>query len=420
MNRILTMTLLAMFVLSSCSKDSYERTSDPTSEIGTLSFMGFALTISEEIDKVSTRASEAAEHNYIINIYDSEETLCYNSTYGEVIDGGGSIQLPAGNYTFKAASGTIVPDAAFESPVYGVSKEFVIVAGETTMLGELTCRLLQCKVSVAYNDDFLADVTGNCTTTVELTSGKPLVYEMTYDESTAKKTYEKRNGFFAINDGSTLEVAFKGIIGGKSQRMTRVFDNVAAAQWRQIIFVKKIDENGNAAFDIEIADYVEDEELGENIDSNEDIIGADPNAPQGDGGITLESTCTFDITQDIKVPAMTESFILTMKASVPAGVRKFTVEIESTNEDFPTAVALVNDGQTTLDLVNPSSGAIEVFETIVPFPYGNEVDGQTEILFDLSPAQKPIRGFSGSHTFIMKVTDNEGHNKEIPVTLVVE
>ena len=382
MNRILTMTLLAMFVLSSCSKDSYERTSDPTSEIGTLSFMGFALTISEEIDKVSTRASEAAEHNYIINIYDSEETLCYNSTYGEVIDGGGSIQLPAGNYTFKAASGTIVPDAAFESPVYGVSN--------------------------------------NCTTTVELTSGKPLVYEMTYDESTAKKTYEKRNGFFAINDGSTLEVAFKGIIGGKSQRMTRVFDNVAAAQWRQIIFVKKIDENGNAAFDIEIADYVEDEELGENIDGNEDIIGADPNAPQGDGGITLESTCTFDITQDIKVPAMTESFILTMKASVPAGVRKFTVEIESTNEDFPTAVALVNDGQTTLDLVNPSSGAIEVFETIVPFPYGNEVDGQTEILFDLSPAQEPIRGFSGSHTFIMKVTDNEGHNKEIPVTLVVE
>ena len=195
---------------------------------------------------------------------------------------------------------------------------------------------------------------------------------------------------------------------------------MAAAQWRQIIFVKKIDENGNAAFDIEIADYVEDEELGENIDGNEDIIGADPNAPQGDGGITLESTCTFDITQDIKVPAMTESFILTMKASVPAGVRKFTVEIESTNEDFPTAVALVNDGQTTLDLVNPSSGAIEVFETIVPFPYGNEADGQTEILFDLSPAQEPIRGFSGSHTFIMKVTDNEGHNKEIPVTLVVE
>ena len=33
--------------------------------------------------------------------------------------GGGSIQLPAGNYTLKAASGTIVPDAAFESPVYG-------------------------------------------------------------------------------------------------------------------------------------------------------------------------------------------------------------------------------------------------------------------------------------------------------------
>ena len=54
----------------------------------------------------------------------------------------------------------------------------------------------QCKVSVAYNDDFLADVTGNCTTTVELTSGKPLVYEMTYDESTAKKNLRKAQRFF--------------------------------------------------------------------------------------------------------------------------------------------------------------------------------------------------------------------------------
>ena len=79
-------------------------------------------------------------------------------------------------------------------------------------------------------------------------------------------------------------MAFKGIIGGKSQRMTRVFDNVAAAQWRQIIFVKKIDENGNAAFDIEIADYVEDEELGENIDGNEDIIGADLTHPKATEG----------------------------------------------------------------------------------------------------------------------------------------
>ena len=424
MNRILIMTLLAVFALASCSEDSYERKSGEADEsgtgIGTLSFTGLALTMTESTDQVTTRATETAGSNYLINIYDSEGTLCYNNTYGGVTDGGGSIQLPAGSYMFKAASDATVSDAAFESPVYGVSQAFTITAGETTTLGELVCKLLQCKVSIAYNDDFLADVTGDCTTTVELTRGKPLVYDLTYDATTAKKTYEKRNGFFAINDGSTLEVTFKGSIGGKSQRMTRAFDNVYAAQWRQITFVKKIDENGNAAFDIEIADYVEDEVLGENIAGNEDIIGDDPDAPQGDGGITLESTCDFNITQPISVPKLPDDFTLTMKATIPDGVRKFTVEIESTNDDFPGAVAAVNNGETTLDLVNPSSGAIEVFETIVPFPYGDDVDGKTEILFDLSPAQEPILGFPGEHTFIMKVTDNNGHRKEIPVTLVVE
>ena len=161
--------------------------------------------------------------------------------------------------------------------------------------------------------------------------------------------------------------------------------------------------------------------VANDVTGDETIIGKDPNAPTGDGGIKLQSTCGFDISQPITVPkGENDPFVLTMKAIVPNGVRKFTVEIESTNSLFPDAVAAINDGETTLDLVNPSKGAINVFTTILPFPYGDDVKDKTEIDFDLSAAKGPLVFYAGTHTFRMVVIDNTGCRNEIPVTLVVE
>lgn len=426
MKRILTMTLLAAVALASCKKDNYEYKGGQADGVGTLSFTGFSLSVTDDTDRIDTRAVEPADNNYMIIIRNTDNDVCYDGNYGDVI-AKGSIQLKAGDYTLSALSASEPETAKFDTPVYGVTKSFSITAGEPTTIGDLTCKLIQCKVTVGYGDNFLADVTGDCTTTVELTDGDPLRYELKYNDG--KPTYDQHAGYFPVNGGTTLKVTFKGMIDGKSQRMTKAIDGIAAAQWRQIKFVKKIDENGNATFDIEISDYIEDVELGENIAGEEDIIGEDPNAPKGDGGIKLVSTCDYDIEQDIIIPELPDgyydgnyipNFVLTMKAIVPDGVRKFTVDLQSSNADFPGAVAMVNNGDTTLDLVNPSSGAIEVFETIVPFPYGDAVNGQTEILFNLSTAQEPILGFKGKHTFVMKVTDNKGHQKDIPVSLVVE
>ena len=119
------------------------------------------------------------------------------------------------------------------------------------------------------------------------------------------------------------------------------------------------------------------------------------------------------------VPAEGNPFTLTMNAVVPNGVRKFTVDVTSTEPMFTSALTDIN-GSTTLDLVNPSSGAINVFTNLIPFPYGSAVEGKTEIPFDLSAAQIPILGFKGTHTFKMVVIDNTGCRNEIPVVLVVE
>lgn len=393
----------------------------PSSNItreGTLSFDGFELS---QDDELVTKAVSAAPGTYTIIINDAEGTEYLKTTYSAVKSNGNTLSLPAGNYTLIARSSEDeVPASVFEKPVYGTSKDFTITAGKTTNVGALTCSLQQCKVTVAYTDDFLSMVTGNGAATVSVTAGSPLEYGLKYASSGC--SYEQKAGYFAVNNGAntTMEVTFKGSIDGKNQKMTRTFTGISEKQWRHITFTKKLDLEGNATFDIIISDFVSDQELTNSVAATETIIGSDPNAPAGDGGITLESTCSYDITKPIAVPELSKPFKLTMKATIPDKVKKFEVEIKSTSSAFVNSVGSINDGQTVLDLVNPSEGARQVFTSILPFPYGSDVYNKSEINFDLSDAQEPLLAFSGEHTFIMRVTDQKGCKKEIQIILTVK
>ena len=422
MKKFLSLILLASAVLTSCSKDTFNYGGEQQVKCGTLSFAG-EMIVDENVELV-TRAGEV--DNYSILVYNSDEVLCLDTTYGAILNNTqGEVLLPEGTYTVVAQSAKTVPAAAFETPIYGVTKENIqIKAGETTSIGELVCKLVQCKVSVAYNDDFVKMIAGNCTTTVSITDsssqGGELEYPVTY--TNGKVSYKKENGFFQVNNGAqtTMEVKFSGVMNVdgeiKTQRMVKAFDNIAPATWRQITFVKKVDEEGNATFDIEINNYVEDSTLGEDVEGSEDTMGEDPNKPQGDGGIELVSTCSFDISQPIVIPASTTPLVLTMNANVPNGVRKFTVTISSDSSRFMNALDVV--GGPIVDLVNPSEAAMGIFD-IVPFPHGSELIGMTTVPFDLSAAQTPILGFPGNHTFVMSVVDQKGCTKDVTIVMNV-
>jgi hypothetical protein len=74
----------------------------------------------------------------------------------------------------------------------------------------------------------------------------------------------------------------------KTMRQSKAFEGIEARQWRQVRFVKKVNEEGNASFEIVIDSYVEDDNLGtEDMTGEESVIAPDPNAPKGDGGIML-------------------------------------------------------------------------------------------------------------------------------------
>ena len=287
-----------------------------------------------------------------------------------------------------------------------------------TVIGELTCTLLQCKVTVSYSDEFLAMVTGPCSTKVEVTAGTPLTYALNAD-----KTYDQSAGYFAVN-GNTMTVVFKGSIEGQTKSQTKTFTNIAAKQWRQIRFIPKINEQGEATFDITIVDLISDETLNQDLEASEEILGEDPDAPKGDGGIKLEidheGGCDPQITDlqnIVVVPVDERDMKIRFKAIVPGGVKKFNVKIGSTNNAFLAAVAAAD--ALSLDLIRPSAANAIIFD-VVPFPHGNDLLNLTEIAFNLDDAQEPITAYKGRHSFTMIVVDNDGCKNEIPVVMVVE
>ena len=441
MKRLFTVMMLAL-AFASCDKDKFEYKTDDVQEFGTLSFANFSIGVSEEVEYLGTRAESTtteADGSYKIIITHSDGTVYFDKTYEEAKNTDG-ISLPATkdgeSYTLVTRTTSAeVPAAGWDTPIYGATvKDITIKAGEDTVLDDIVCSLLQHKVTVDYNDDFKKMVRGNCTTTVTYNSNSSLAFALNYDESTGRVTREERAAYFnVVEGGTTLEVTFSGKMdlegdgNAKTYRMTKAFTDVKAKSWRHITFIKKIDEEGNATFDIQINDYAEDAPIEEEVDGTESVLGGDPNQPQGDGGIELVSTCDFDITKDITIPNVVEEGVvnmeLTMQANVPNGVKKFNVTISSTSSTFSAALDVVAEfdeeaGGHVVDLVNPTEKNMGIFD-IVPFPHGSELNGAKEVPFNLSAAQIPILAFAGTHTFVMSVIDAKGCKKDITIKMVV-
>ncbi|MCR4860032.1 MAG: DUF4493 domain-containing protein [Bacteroidales bacterium] len=409
--RLILLSVLAVLSLASCKK--MVRT---TITEGTLSFDEFSVLCDETL---ITKA-EAAPDTYVITVKDAQDNTVLEKSYSEIKADGSQVTLTAGNYTLIAQSAAgDIPAAAFDAPIYGARTDFSITAGETTSLGSLTCTLLQVKATVSYDDDFLAMVSGSGKTTLTVDPAAPLEFPLAYASGVASPSGNA--GYFAIAEGTTatMNIVFQGNISGKSQKMIANLTGVQPRQWRQIRFIKKADESGNATFGIEINSLVDDEELVVSVDLEpEAVIGEDPFAPKGDGNITLDFAdgCSYTDLTNIVVPAGESGMDLRLAISVPGGVSKFVVQISSTSEAFLSSVDLA--GGRTLDLINPTEEQDIIFQ-IVPFPHGSDLLGQTDLLFDLSSAQGPINVFPGNHTFTMDVTDMDGCHKSVPVTLVV-
>ena len=421
MNKKWTLFLAtALLLLSSCNENMDGR----YSRQGSLSLSGLNPELREELNTKGTLTPS----EYYISVLnedgdvavDLQGTLLENLALSTLKAQGKALNLMAGNYSVVARTAESVPVAGFECPVYSGEVPVTVVAGETSTPGQITCQLAQCKVTIEYDDELIADMTGPGNAKVEVTAGSPLDFAISYANNTA--TPETRAGYFSLpSESSSMIVTITASIDGKSLKMSKAFTGIKAAQWRQITLIPMVNPEGTATFDVRINGYVDDGELiAYSLSATEDVIGTDPKAPTGDGGITLDfaEDCTmFDDLSNIVVPdPAVKPMDLRLVAVVPNGVKKFTVHIETNNPAFQSALAVA--GGADLDLINPSSEAAVIFE-VVPFPHGSDLVNQTRVNFDLGAAQEPIYGFEGRHTFYMNVTDQKGCKNTIVVSMVI-
>ena len=390
--------------LVSCERDKIGY-GDKENATGTLSFMQFDVETSTEIDIIS-RAATSATYNYVIRIFDANgDQVGDDYIYGQMPE---SIVLTTGTYSMSVQSQSNIPAAEFEAPVYGATvNNIVIEEDQTTDVGVITCRLVNIKVSVAYNEAMQAVMGEDCQAIVEIGNGA-----LTFAKG------ESQCGYFAAPEVSNaMTVKFSGTVDGNYATMTRAFTDVKAGQWRKINFIMTVNEEGDATFDVVVEDWCDEKELANNVDVSEEVIGPDPDAGEGE---EQNPDAPKVIYKGGSVPTapivITDGMQLGFTISAPKGIAGLSVDIASDNADFKNDV--LSMGISPIDLVNPSEAQISICN-MFGLPYGSNLVGKTETAFDLSGAVTPLMGFPGTHSFTLKITDTEGNTTSTTIKMKV-
>lgn len=403
--RLISTVALALTIgLVGCERDKIGY-GDKEGATGTLSFMKFDVKTSTDIEIIS-RAATSATYNYVIRIFDANgDQVGSDYIYGQMPE---SIVLTTGTYSMKIQSQSQIPSAEFEAPVYGATVENIVIEEDkTTDVGVITCKLINIKVSVGYNEAMWAVLGDDANVLVEIGDG---ALDFAKGES--------QNGYFAAPEVSNaMTVKFAGTVDGNYATMTRAFTDVKAGQWRKINFIMTVNEEGDATFDVVVEDWCDEKELANNIEVSEEVIGPDPDAGEGE---EENPDAPKVIYKGGSVPTspivITDGMELGFTISAPKGIAGLSVDIASDNADFNNDV--LSMGISPIDLVNPSEAQISICD-MFGLPYGANLVGQTETAFDLSGAVTPLLGFPGTHSFTLTITDAEGNSTSTTIKMKV-
>lgn len=403
--RLISTVALALTIgLVGCERDKIGY-GDKEGATGTLSFMQFGVETSTDIEIIS-RAATSATYNYVIRIFDANgDQVGSDYIYGQMPE---SIVLNTGTYSMKIQSQSQIPSAEFEAPVYGATVNGIVIEeDQTTDLGVITCKLINIKVSVGYNEAMWAVLGDDANVLVEIGDGA-----LNFAKG------ESQNGYFAAPEVSNaMTVKFAGTVDGNYATMTRAFTDVKAGQWRKINFIMTVNEEGDATFDVVVEDWCDEKELANNIEVSEEVIGPDPDAGEGE---EENPDAPKVIYKGGSVPTspivITDGMELGFTISAPKGIAGLSVDIASTNADFNNDV--LSAGISPIDLVNPSEAQISICD-MFGLSYGSNLVGQTEVAFNLSGAVTPLLGFPGTHSFTLTITDAEGNSTSTTIKMKV-
>lgn len=350
---------------------------------------------SDETAKPQTRTDEAQPDvdTFIIEIRDATGKLALQETYGDLkvsIGEAGRLELPVGGYTMEVRSeeAATTPAAEWEHPVYFGSQEFVIEKNQTTPINEVVCTLNNIKVTLMCSKDLADQLTADTKSTVTL--GETT---MTFLKDETRAAY-----FMPQGETNTLKLHLEGAFADTPDapvRINKSISGVKAGQWRKLSIVITYSDKGDIKLDIDVNDFMEDDEIPVN----------DPDNP-GEPGLPVAPTLEcpgYDLTKPFQLLASmfdaqgnyTRPFAFNLASS--NGIGSFAVKITSDNSRLTGMVSGIGGPEFDLCTIGASDPAYTVLAGL-GFPLGDDLKGATSKSFDIAGAMKLLYpAYEGTH-----------------------
>lgn len=420
---LICLTLMAvLFTFSACHSEKME--TGATDVTGQLSLASMKMEVDLKVDTVYPQSRAGVDvSNFLLTIKNSQGEQVEQYTYSEMPE---IISLPVGTYTVVASSAEAATNG-FDVPFYtGSTEQFTIKENELTEVSALTCRLANVMISVEYDEELRKLMGEDVVTTVKIGDNS-----LDIPSSETRKAY-----LIAPASAGSMDITLKGTIDGESVTEVARKDNVQAGQYHIIKNVlslvndgnNKVGGNVNIAINIDSSMTSSDETVGVNpgeepgIDDFPTDGGEEPGDGDGDGGDesgsdqnmpTIEGTRFNKVPFDIDNDRLTISGAAELQVTIgaPNGIANLFVEIISETLDV-TQVQLPE----SFDLAHPGENSDAL--SGLGFPVGDEVIGQTEVLFDISTFTALLPMFKGNHDFKIRVVDSKG--LEVTKTLKIQ
>lgn len=344
------------------------------------------------------------------------------NTYDVVIDGptkvsekyseltGRVVELGSGQYTITITSPNTLP-AAFNQPIYSATDQFEIRAGEVTSL-DLICRPANTMVTIELSDNFKKEL---ATYEVIVNNG---LGQLVWTKDQSKDDFAANLvGYFTPRG---LEVKVKGYRSVDNTVATAVYyvENPRAAEHHIIRLDAKVTGTINGItinFETKFNEVSNDIHVDGLEESYVDRPDFGDSEDEGEGEVVLKNEIIWEDNRLFDPYYVSMDSQISMTIKMPAGIKTFVVEVD--HVDFQNAITLFTgdldgDGlsEKYIDLINDTAFAtnIATVDKQGYLPLGDEVRGQTEVVFDLTCFVSLLCQTAAGETvpFILKATDN--------------
>lgn len=311
----------------------------------------------------------------------------------------GIMTLAPGNYTVTVTSPGS-EKAAFDQPVYGVTKDFTIIEDVLTPL-DLTCRLTNMMVSVKLSDNFKSELSAySIVITGDYEDG-----EASLTWSSADEDSEAKAGYFAV---APLTVRIQGVRSLDQSEAEKIYriEDVAAADHHILNIDARVTGDAQGMIDIDYS--VNEKPVDIVVPGFEEIPVPDPDEPEEpDTPSETKPELVWEENPTFEPTPLSAQMNVNLVVNAPEKIAGFKVNIESA-----TLQSLLESFTMPMDLINDEAVKEFMSTPFIGLPVGDELIGQTSVEFPLStllPLLYELGPEPGSeHTFTLIVTDTKG------------